>query len=155
MAPFFVQGNNFLPWKDAGPAQEARALCFNSAEWASEKAELTTDTQPALDPGSTGCRGPSRAGAPAWSTDSSFPQLANSSSIFTSQAKLHSFPTGFTNPLQSRAPLRDSLEPRGPARSSFLPQFTPALLYVAVGLISVPLGRLDALRGQGTRLFCS
>ena len=50
------------------------------------------------------CRVPSRVGArghpllPALSVVSSFPQLANSSSIFTSQAKLYSFPMGFTNP---------------------------------------------------------
>ena len=47
---------------------------------------------------------PSRVGArghpllPALSVVPSFPQLANSAFIFTSQAKLYSFPMGFTNP---------------------------------------------------------
>ena len=104
MAPFFVQGSHFLPWKDAAPAEKARVSCFNSTNWTSGTRTDYRHSPPALDSSSTGRRIPSRVGErghpllPAWSIISSFPQLANSSSIFTSQAKLYSFPMGFTNP---------------------------------------------------------
>ena len=104
MAPFFVQRSHFLPWKDAAPAEKARVSCFNSTNWTSESRTDYRHSPPALDSSSTGRRVPSRVGArehpllPALSVVSSFPQLANSSSIFTSQAKLYSFPMGFTNP---------------------------------------------------------
>ena len=104
MAPFFVQGSHFLPWKDAAPAEKARVSCLNSTNWTSESRTDYRHSPPALDSSSTRRRIPSRVGErghpllPAWSIISSFPQLANSSSIFTSQAKLYSFPMGFTNP---------------------------------------------------------